>query len=83
MYSAIKVQVHPGIKLSRLIIHVISFFFFIYRLLTVGKFLAFTHELEMNEGLGNITLLYEAATVTTSTIMNDGYGKWHLSPLYQ
>jgi hypothetical protein len=35
----------------------------------------------MNERLGNITLLYEAATVTTSTIMNDGYGKWRLSPL--
>lgn len=48
-----------------------------------GKFLAFTHELEMNERLGNVTLLYEAATVTTSTIMNEGYGKWRLSPLYK
>ena len=57
--------------------------FFIHRLLTVGKFLAFTHELEMNERLGNTTLIYEAATVTTSTIMNDGYGKWRLSPLYE
>jgi hypothetical protein len=36
----------------------------------------------MNEGLGNINLAYEAATVTTSTIMNDGYGKWpHISSL--
>jgi len=45
--------------------------------------LAFTHELEMNEALGNITLLYEAATITTSTIMSDGYGEWRLSPLYE
>jgi hypothetical protein len=36
----------------------------------------------MNERLGNITLLYEAATVTTSTIMSDGYGECRLSPLY-
>ncbi|KAF8815432.1 hypothetical protein BYT27DRAFT_7194435 [Phlegmacium glaucopus] len=34
---------------------------------------SFTHELEMNEALGNTTLLYEAATITTSTIMSDGY----------
>ena len=33
----------------------------------------------MNEALGNITVLYEAATVTTSTIMSDGYGEWRLS----
>lgn len=37
----------------------------------------------MNEELGNTTLLYEAATVTTSTIISDGYGKWRLSPLYE
>jgi len=34
---------------------------------------SFTHELEMNELLGNNSLIYESATITTSTIMNDGY----------
>ena len=34
----------------------------------------------MNERLGNTTSLYEEATITTSTIMSDGYGEWRLSP---
>lgn len=37
----------------------------------------------MNERLANNTFLYEAATITTSTITNEGYGKWSLSPLYK
>ena len=86
MCLAIEVQVYPGLKLSRLMIHVSSCFFFIDRLLTLvdsGNFLALSHELEMNERLRNVTLLYEAATVTTSTIMSDGYGKWRLSLLHE